>query len=180
MIAAGMVVLAACSWSNPGRHPMHDSTDAAVEHYTDIPAAARLELKDKIARVKPDDIVHIYKDITIGRGGDYTYGPPRDMHFGVKSVCREVTMGSWDDDHYEIALVYCSGEHCVLVPRVCLNVSRVTRVAAVADAVRSSSAKHRQSVLPATRSVPEPSTWLLALTAVVGAGLSGLRKGDWK
>lgn len=195
MIAAGMIVLASCSWAHPGLHKMRGNVESAVAHYADIPAAAQDELRGKIAKVKPDDIAYIYKGITVGRGGQYDYSAPRDMHFGAKSVCREVRMNSWDDEHYEIALVYCSGEHCLLVPRVCRNVARVYRAVAVrsATAPRDDAnltaggralltelglpgrARVPESISPYVgkplRYVPEPSSAALSLTALLAAGI---------
>lgn len=175
---AGMIVLASCSWANPGAHKMHGSTESAVANYTDIPVAAQDEIRSKIAKVKPDDIAYIYKDITVGRGAEYDYSAPRDMHFGIKSVCREVKMNSWSDDHYEIALVYCSGEFCLMVPRACHNVSRVYRKAALLGEARKAPVTYSspRAGRP-THHVPEPSSAALSLTALLAVGLLRFIKG---
>lgn len=152
---------------------MHGSTESAVARYTDIPVTAQDEIRSKIAKVKPDDIAYIYKDITVGRSAEYDYSAPRDMHFGVKSVCREVRMNSWSDGHYEIALVYCSGEFCLMVPRACHNVSRVYRKAALPGQARKAPVTDLPSLRAGrpTHYVPEPSSAVLSLTALLAVGL---------
>jgi hypothetical protein len=50
------------------------------------------------------------------------------MHFGAGRVCATVDRSAWPADRVERGLVYCEGEHCLIVPTVCGNVSRVTRV----------------------------------------------------
>jgi hypothetical protein len=102
---------------------------AAVDRYTDIPAVTRTALKARMAEQRYDDIAVIGRDHITGR---YRYGGLRDMHFGTGRVCRTVTRLGWPAQAQERGLVYCEAGHCIIVPTVCRNVSRVTRQGAVA------------------------------------------------
>jgi len=116
-----------CSWDRPGQNPYTGSTAAAIDRYTDIPAAVRGTLKRRIEERQPDDNVNITRDSI---GGRSQYNPAiRDMHFGAASVCGAVTRTKWADTRSEPAAVYCVGEHCILVPKICGNVSRISRLA---------------------------------------------------
>jgi hypothetical protein len=48
------------------------------------------------------------------------------MHFGNGRICRQVTRTKWLSTAVERGLVYCEGEHCLIVPTVCRNLSRIT------------------------------------------------------
>ena len=116
-----------CSWDHPGVNPFMGDVVAAVDRYIDIPADVRARLKNRMAKREYDDLVEIRRDSMIGRGG-YDYGNSiRDMQFGTNQVCRTVTRKSWTPQMQERGLVYCESGHCILVPTVCRNVSRVTR-----------------------------------------------------
>jgi hypothetical protein len=100
---------------------------AAVDRYRDIPPEVRERLKERMATREYDDLVEIRRDSMTGRAG-YDYGSTiSDMHFGTNQVCRTVTRNSWTPQMQERGLVYCECGHCILVPTVCRNVSRVTR-----------------------------------------------------
>jgi hypothetical protein len=115
-----------CRWDRPGADPFMGEVPAAVDRYADIPADVRATLRDRMARHAYDDIVVIRRDSI---GGTYRYDSAiRDMHFGQGRVCSTVTRGRWLDDTHERGLVYCEAGHCVMVPTVCRNVSRVTRL----------------------------------------------------
>ena len=118
-----------CSWDSPGTNPYRGELATAVDRYTDIPAATRAALKARINQRRYDDIA------VIGRNhitGDWRYEAEiRDMHFGNGRLCRKVTRQRWLAQAEERGLVYCEGAHCVIVPTVCRNVSRVTRREAV-------------------------------------------------
>lgn len=117
-----------CSWDHPGRNPYTGSTAAAIDRYTDIPEAVRSTLKRRVDEAQPDDNVSITRDSI---GGKSHYNPAiRDMHFGASSVCSTVTRSKWAADRSEPGAVYCVGEHCILVPKICGNVSRITRTSA--------------------------------------------------
>lgn len=120
-----LVVLAACSWNDPGRDPYRGTPAAAVESYTSVPADVRSKLRAKIERRQYDDVAEIRRD-TIR--GTHEYAELRDMHFGANKLCRTVDRAGWSSAHAERGLVYCVGEHCLIVPTVCRNVARVTRV----------------------------------------------------
>jgi hypothetical protein len=116
-----------CSWDRPGVNPFMGDVVGAVDRYQDIPPEVRQRLKDRMAKRDYDDLVEIRRDSMIGRGG-YDYGNTiSDMHFGTHQVCRTVTRSSWTPQMQERGLVYCESGHCILVPTVCRNVSRVTR-----------------------------------------------------
>lgn len=120
--------LKSCSWDRPGKNPYMGELSAAVDRYTDIPAAVRSKLKERIARQQYDDVVVIKRD-TITSEGKFIYAAAiRDMHFGDKGrMCNTVTRTRWKPTMTERGLVYCEGEQCVMVPTVCRNVSRVSR-----------------------------------------------------
>jgi hypothetical protein len=72
-----------------------------------------------------DEIATIRRDSIEGR---HSYTDLRAMHFGRGKVCATVDRSAWTAEHAERGLVYCEGEHCLIVPTVCRNVSRVTRL----------------------------------------------------
>lgn len=128
VLAASLAVsagsLQVCSWDRPGHNPFKGDTVAAVDRYTDIPAPVRAALKQRMAKHQYDEIAAIRRDSIEGR---YSYSELRDMHFGQSQVCRTVTRDKWAPDAVERGLVYCESGHCLIVPTVCRNVSRVTR-----------------------------------------------------
>jgi hypothetical protein len=124
-VALAAAVQPTCSWDRPGLNPYTGSPAAAIDRYTDIPAAVRSTLKRRIQEHQPDDNVNITRDSI---GGKSQYNPAiRDMHFGAASVCSTVTRNRWAETRSEPAAVYCVGEHCILVPKICGNVSRISR-----------------------------------------------------
>ena len=121
-----------CSWDNPGHNPYTGGNAAAIERYTDIPASVRSTLKRRMEESQSDDTVNITRSQITGK---YQYNPAiRDMHFGKASVCSTVTRDKWAETRNEPGAVYCVGEYCILVPRICGNVSRITRNDAAAAA----------------------------------------------
>lgn len=122
-LVAVTVTLPSCSWDRPGADPYMGSVEAAVDRYTDIPVEVRARLKGKMRKRAYDDIAEIRRDRIQGAR---SYTNLRDMHFGQGRICREVSMGKWRPEHLERGLVYCEGEHCLIIPTVCRNVSRVT------------------------------------------------------
>ena len=117
----------ACSWDRPGHNPFMGDVVAAVDRYRDIPEVVRARLQARMAKREYDDVVSIGRDSISGRA---EYGSTiSDMHFGTTSVCRSVTRAGWSPRMQERGLVYCEGRHCILVPTVCRNVSRITRSA---------------------------------------------------
>ncbi len=117
---------AQCSWDRPGVDPFMGNVPAAVDRYTDIPVAVRERLKARMSKRQYDEIATIRRDSITGH---HRYDEElRDMHFGEGRVCRTISRARWTDDTVERGLVYCEGEHCIIVPTVCRNVSRVTRL----------------------------------------------------
>jgi hypothetical protein len=128
-----------CSWNRPGHNPFMGEVVPAIDRYIDIPTPVRQRLKERMQALRYDDIVEIRRDTIRGKAD---YRPEiRDMHFGWDRVCREVTRSAWNESMRERGLVYCDSGHCILVPTVCRNVSRIerqpSRVAAAPEAVSS-------------------------------------------
>jgi hypothetical protein len=130
---AAAVVQPTCSWDNPGHNPYTGGAAAAIDRYTDIPEAVRSTLKRRMAEGQSDDQVNITRDGIAGKG-QYD-AAIRDMHFGKSSVCQSVTRSKWTENRVEPAAVYCVDQHCILVPRICGNVSRISRAAEKTAAV---------------------------------------------
>jgi hypothetical protein len=126
LVAASTATLPVCSWNRPGEHPFVGNVVESVDRYTDIPEAVRTKLKQRMAKRQYDDIATIRRDSIVGKE---SYNPDlSDMHFGRGQVCRTVVRSSWSDSTVERGLVYCESGHCVIVPTVCRNVSRLTRL----------------------------------------------------
>ncbi len=127
--------LPSCSWDRPGVNPFVGDVVAAVDRYADIPADVRGKLKARMAKRQYDEIATITRG---GISGKARYEAAiRDMHFGTGQVCNTVTRDRWSDQHQERGLVYCESGHCIIVPTVCRNVSRITRLEARAEAVEA-------------------------------------------
>ncbi|OHV98886.1 hypothetical protein AKG95_05455 [Janthinobacterium lividum] len=123
-------VLEHCSWNRPGADPFMGDVVAAVDRYPDIAPQVREELKARMRARQYDEIVVISRDAIRGKG-NYN-ARISDMHFGPGRVCRNVTRSGWSEQMQERGLVYCVQDVCILVPTVCRNVSRITRVPASA------------------------------------------------
>ncbi len=123
LLVASTVTLPSCSWDRPGADPYMGDIEAAVDRYRDIPPDVRARLKAKMRKRAYDDIATITRDKIEGK---QSYSDLRDMHFGKGRICRQVTRAKWKPEAVERGLVYCEGEHCLIVPTVCRNVSRVT------------------------------------------------------
>lgn len=145
----------ACRWDRPGADPFMGEVPAAVDRYTDIPADVRAALRDRMQRHAYDDIVDIRRDSIVGA---HQYDATiRDMHFGQGRVCASVTRGRWRDDTHERGLVYCESQWCVMVPTVCRNVSRITRLTPGFEyGAERLSFETLTTALPAIGYVPEP------------------------
>lgn len=114
-----------CSWDRPGHNPYTGDAAAALNRYPDIPADVRARLRSRMEAHRYDDVAAITRDAIVGR---HAYQPQiRDMHFGASRVCREVSRAGWPASMQERGLVYCESGHCILVPTVCGNVSRIAR-----------------------------------------------------
>ncbi|MEO7337272.1 MAG: MHFG family PEP-CTERM protein [Caldimonas sp.] len=123
--APATVTVDACAWDRPGHNPFMGDLVEAVDRYRDIPVDVRERLKARMTVRDYDDMVSIRRDSITGKG---TYGNAiSDMHFGTNQVCRTVSRAAWAPDMQERGLVYCESGHCILVPTVCRNVSRIAR-----------------------------------------------------
>ena len=173
-----------CSWNNPGAHPYTNGASKALWNYPDIPIGAKNILISKIDKFKYDEIVLISRD---GISGNFK---PQitDMHFGKKSICREIDRSKWETTHRELAMVFCEKDFCILVPTVCRNVSRVRKKddhystpflsksneKGTMEELEDEIAKHSTlppSVIKKPYELPEPnSAWLI----FIGVGVSFL------
>lgn len=124
--SASTASLPACSWDRPGVNPFMGDLVAAVDRYRDIPLATREKLKARMKVRAYDEIAVINRN---GISGQASYAPEiREMHFGRGTVCRTVTRDKWRLEHQERGLVYCEDGQCLIVPTVCRNLSRITRL----------------------------------------------------
>ncbi len=125
-LAVGLPTLPSCSWDRPGVNPYRGSVVAAVDRYSDIPLPVRTRLKQRMEAKQFDELATIRRDSITGKS---RYAAQiRDMHFGQGTVCRTVTRQRWSESTVERGLVYCESGHCLIVPTVCNNVSRITRL----------------------------------------------------
>lgn len=114
-----------CSWDAPGANPYQGAPHTAVYAYADIPKPIQDRLSERMSKLQYDDVAVISRtDIQ----GASQYTDLRYMHFGMGKVCKTVTRNGWRPGATEVGLIYCEEEHCLIVPTVCRNVSRVTRV----------------------------------------------------
>jgi hypothetical protein len=113
----------ACDWNAPGHNPFMGDVVAAIDAYQDIPAAVRARLQQRMARRAYDEVVRIRRDSIDGRRSYRS--EIRDMHFGNGQRCATVDRSAWTAQAVERGLVYCEAGHCILVPTVCRNVSRI-------------------------------------------------------
>lgn len=125
LLAAAPATVPVCSWDRPGVNPFMGDVVAAVDRYADIPADVRKRLKARMAKRDYDEIAVITRDSISGRA-KYE-AEIREMHFGAGQICKTVTRSRWTADWKERGLVYCEDKHCIIVPTVCRNVSRITR-----------------------------------------------------
>ena len=125
-LLASTATLPACSWDRPGVNPFMGNVVASVDRYADIPSDVRARLKQRMTARRYDEVATISRDAITGKA---RYSPElREMHFGQGTVCRSVSRSGWSAKMVERGLVYCEGEHCLIVPTVCRNLSRVTRL----------------------------------------------------
>lgn len=114
-----------CSWDRPGLNRYTGSVAAALDRYPDIPADVRHRLRQRMEAHDYEDIALIRRDSIEGKHG---YRPEiADMHFGPNRICKRITRDGWTPEMQERGLVYCEDGHCILVPTVCGNVSRISR-----------------------------------------------------
>ncbi|WBS05611.1 MHFG family PEP-CTERM protein [Pseudoduganella sp. SL102] len=160
LVASAVVataMLSNCSWNHPGRNPYRGTVGEAVSRYIDIPAPVRTRLIAKIESGQADDTAAIMRDTIAGK---YDYSPQiTDMHFGQRTVCGAVTRDEWAATRREMGKVYCVDNHCLIVPKICGNISRVHRVAG-----EGGGGGIGGGAAPATVAVPRPAApgWVRA------------------
>lgn len=124
--SASSATLPSCSWDRPGVNPFVGDVVAAVDDYADMPIATRRKIQARMQQRAYDEIAVIERERIVGAAH---YAPEiRDMHFGKGTVCRQVSRSKWAPPHQERGLVYCEDGHCIIVPTVCRNVSRIHRL----------------------------------------------------
>ena len=154
LLAAAPATVPACSWDRPGVNPFMGDVVAAVDRYPDIPAEVRGRLKARMAKRQYDEIAVIKRDEIIGK---VNYAPDiRDMHFGAGQICKTVTRQRWTPEWTERGLVYCESDHCIIVPTVCRNVSRISR----RDAALTPDQQQREFAAPRRPLSPEEAAAL--------------------
>lgn len=116
-----------CNWDKPGANPYSGSIVEAIDRYADISAETRSAILDAIARNQYERVL-ITKTGIISLSGAQYDSTIREMHFGKGTVCKNVTRKGWKDYWIEPAKVYHVNGETILVPDVCNNVSRITRV----------------------------------------------------
>lgn len=126
LFATYAFAVTACSWDHPGANKYRGDVVKAIDSYKDIPAATRKILKERIKERQYDEFADITRDSI--KGKDVEYVNLRQMHFGSGKVCHKVSREKWKPGHMERGFIYCEGGHCVIIPTVCNNVSRVDRV----------------------------------------------------
>jgi hypothetical protein len=159
---------APCDWSKPGAAPYRgQSVETALAAY-DMPEHARAEIAGKVKTMLEDGIALITRDkITSPQGSVWGL---RDMHWSGGMCTGPVSRQGWAADRVEAALIYCSGPHCIAIPVVCGNVSRIE----FAPRQRHEPELRNWDGRPVqVRTVPEPGTLLLSLLAL---GVMGVRK----
>lgn len=122
-----MIPIDHCDWNSPGADRYTGTPAAAIVHYTDIPKPIQQRLIARIERHEFDDLAAITRDSIKGHAD---YSGLRSMHFGVGKVCTTVDRSKWAASAIERGMVYCEGDTCVIVPTICGNISRITRLPA--------------------------------------------------
>jgi hypothetical protein len=184
LLATSHAVVPACAWDRPGHNRFTGDVAAAVQHYADIPAPVAARLQARIRARDFDDMAEIRRDQIQGK---HQYAPElRDMHFGKGSICQTTSRSKWSDSATERGMVYCEGEHCLIVPTVCGNLSRVTRLAGpaiagagtapVTDEPLASSARSAAQAQPADTS-PDGSAPDVGGTPTASAGANNSAPG---
>lgn len=184
--AASLAIVTACSWNNPGANPYVGQVPNAVYSYADIPKPIQDRLYSRMLRQDYDDIALIGSETIMGA---HVYSDLRQMHFGNGKRCEAVDRSKWSG-RMERGLIYCEAEHCLIVPTICRNVSRVTRVMTTPKHVdqlernfRTEEEERLRELLKkqeeertrqVARTVPEPSTFALVFGGLLLA--LGLRR----
>lgn len=174
----------ACDWTHPGANRYTGMQSAAVMSYAEIPLPVRMVLASRVAaHAGYTDVVTIHRDgIVSERDGSDYHADLAGMHFGAGQRCEKVDRSRWSDGHEEKALVYCFAGHCIAIPSVCGNVSRLVAAARAPDG-RASAGGASVIVAPSyrdalVRTVDEPGTLEMVLlgAAVIAVSLYTSRR----
>lgn len=170
-LATGLQVSPACSWERPGVRRYTGDLVSSVDHYTDIPAATRAKLKQRLANPAAyDDHVLITRDAIEG-SGPYD-AEIKGMHFGDNQVCGSVTRQSWAATDTQRGLVYCEDGHCLLVPSVCGNLALVARQGPAGPSRPPIAAAPPAGATPGAGPPLSPAESFELPTAPTGAGMT--------
>ena len=118
---------AICSWAEPGADSYTGTFADAVDSYQDMSVQTRATLKAKLDARRYDDVVLIKRDAIVSdQDAGRSYGAEiTGMHFGAGRTCAQVDRSAWSAQHQERGYVYCADGHCIVVPTVCRNISRI-------------------------------------------------------
>lgn len=109
-----------CDWNTPGQNPYTGKVETAIMSYQDIPLPVRQELVVKYKAGSVTEVVNIQKNNDVP--GYYGLS---QMHFGKGKICEQIDNSMWSSGRKEPGYVYCVQEHCIIIPTICNNVSRV-------------------------------------------------------
>jgi PEP-CTERM motif len=115
--------LATCEWQ--GGQDRYSGTVASAVAAYGFPIATQRALIEAFERREFEAVVIDRESI---RGKTHDYADLRDMHFGARGICRNVSRIRWTDQQVETALIFCAAGECVAYPAVCGNVARVRRL----------------------------------------------------
>jgi len=148
-----------CDWNNPGSNPYRGaSIYSAVQSYG-FPKESTDEIVWKIKANMTDAVIYVKRDSIESPFG--IASNLRDMHFGNNKRCNgKVIRNNWNSLDEKPALVYCSSQHCVAIPVVCGNISRID--------YRPLQKMPKNFVEQSkVNTVPLPSTLMLSMLALV-------------
>jgi hypothetical protein len=154
-----------CSWDNPGANPYNGYKFLAILNHPDLTTKQQLFLATTYLTSKPNDVAVITANHVASSSQDYTYkNDISGMNFGNSLLCKSVSR-SWDSKHKELADVWChaaAGSKCVIVPRVCNNVSVIT-----GEAILRAPDGYGLDTVP--NEVPEPAMGVFVLLVALVA-----------
>jgi len=167
-IAIATKVTPVCVWDDRGRDKFYGDLVEAVDTYKDIPKNIRVALQAKIALRDYDEFAHITGQGITGK--DYRYGPLTQMHFG-SGICGQVVINWPATDEGERGLVYCVEGHCLIIPTVCRNMSRIERLGPRYPGLRMSMMAQKKDEPPAPLIEIPPTTEIVLPPIVSDAEL---------
>lgn len=155
-----------CDWNNPGVNPFRGSPLFAVLGYDGIPGWTKTVLATRVAfGVTPTDYATITRGKIESQAG-YSYSPfLTEMHFGNGEKCTLPDRGKWSEDRKEKSPVWCFQGHCITVPKICNNVSRIWLQTPEPREPREAPERGTPGN---PNQVPEPSTAVLLGLALLG------------